>query len=143
MVLVAHINLSYLSEPTARSRTGGHFFMSTDKTIPMNDGTVITISQFFNKVVMLPAAETKPRALFINYKQAILVCHTLKIMELKQPPTSVQTNNTKALGVINNSIISKHLKPMDMELHWICCHIAQRHFHHHWQTGPTNIRRAT
>jgi len=30
MVLAIHSNASYLSEPAAQSRVGGHFFCSTD-----------------------------------------------------------------------------------------------------------------
>jgi len=36
MVLAVHSNVSYLSEPKARSRAGGHFFLSSDTTIPPN-----------------------------------------------------------------------------------------------------------
>jgi hypothetical protein len=35
MVLAAHSDASYLSEPNARSRAGGHFFLSSDSTIPL------------------------------------------------------------------------------------------------------------
>ena len=38
MVLAAHSNASYLSESNARSRAGGHFFMSSDTETPHNDG---------------------------------------------------------------------------------------------------------
>jgi hypothetical protein len=34
MVLAVHSDTSYLSEPKARSRAGGHFFLSSDTTIP-------------------------------------------------------------------------------------------------------------
>ena len=44
MVLLAHIDASYLSESKARSRAGGHFFMSNNSTIPANNGAVVTIS---------------------------------------------------------------------------------------------------
>jgi hypothetical protein len=33
MVVAVHSDASYLSEPKARSRAGGHFFMSSDSTI--------------------------------------------------------------------------------------------------------------
>ena len=44
MVLSAHSDTSYLSESKARSRAGGHFFMSNDSPIPTNIGAVVTIS---------------------------------------------------------------------------------------------------
>jgi hypothetical protein len=34
MILAAHSDASYLSEPKARSRAGGHFFLSSNAEIP-------------------------------------------------------------------------------------------------------------
>ena len=41
MVLAIHSDASYLSEPKARSRAGGHFFLSDDKDDPTNNGAVL------------------------------------------------------------------------------------------------------
>eukprot|EP00956_Cyclotella_meneghiniana_P034976 scaffold109924_cov40-Cyclotella_meneghiniana.AAC.1 len=38
MILAAHSDASYLSEPEARSRAGGHFFLSSNAEIPPNNG---------------------------------------------------------------------------------------------------------
>ena len=43
MVLAIHSDASYLSEPKARSRAGGHFFMSSDRQVPPNNGAVLTL----------------------------------------------------------------------------------------------------
>ena len=51
MVLSAHSDASYLSETKARSRAGGHFFMSDEAAIPSNNGAVITISQIIKAVM--------------------------------------------------------------------------------------------
>ncbi len=45
MVLAIHSNASYLSEPKARSRAGGHMFMADNEEIPFNNGAVLNISQ--------------------------------------------------------------------------------------------------
>jgi hypothetical protein len=45
MVLAVHSNASYLSKPKARSRAGGHMFMSVNDDIPTNNGAVLNISQ--------------------------------------------------------------------------------------------------
>ena len=45
MVLAVHSNASYLSEPEACSRAGGHFFLSSDTTIPPNNEAVLNIAQ--------------------------------------------------------------------------------------------------
>ena len=44
MKLAAHSDASYLSEPKARSRAGGHFFLSSDAQVPANNGAVLNIA---------------------------------------------------------------------------------------------------
>ena len=41
--LAAHSNASYLSDPKARSRAGEHLFLSSDLTVPANNGAVLNI----------------------------------------------------------------------------------------------------
>ena len=120
MILAGHSDASYLSETKARSRAGGHFFMSNDTPDPPNNGAVITIAQII-KAVMSSAAEAELGALFINCHEAIPEQHALEEMGHKQPPTPMQTDNTTALGVATNSIASKRLKSMDMKFHWLRC----------------------
>jgi hypothetical protein len=43
MVLVVHSNASYISEPKACSRAGGHTFMARRDYIPTNNGTIFNI----------------------------------------------------------------------------------------------------
>ena len=43
MVIAIHSDASYLSEPKARSRAGAHFFMSSDRQMPPNNGLVLTL----------------------------------------------------------------------------------------------------
>ena len=117
MVLAGHSDASYLSETNARSRAGGHFFMSNNDTIPSNNGAILTISQII-KAVMSSAAEAEIGALYINCKEAIPARHTLEFLGHKQPPTPMQTDNTTALGVVNNNVMKK-LKSMDMKYHWL------------------------
>jgi hypothetical protein len=68
---------------------------------------------------MSSAAEAELGALYINCREAIPTHHTLKFMGHPQPPTPMQTDNTNALGVVNNNIIKK-LKAMDMKYPWLC-----------------------
>ena len=63
MGLAVHSDASYLSEPRARSRAGGHFFMSSDTVSPPNNGAVLTVSQII-KAVMSSAAEAELGALY-------------------------------------------------------------------------------
>jgi hypothetical protein len=118
MVLAEHSNTSYLSKSKARSRAGGHFFMSNNTAKPPNNGAILTIAQII-KAVMSLAAEAEVGALYINCREAIPACHTLKFMGHPQPLTPIQTDNTTVLGVVNNNVIKK-LKAMDMQYHWLC-----------------------
>ena len=120
MVLTGHSNASYLSETKARSRAGGHFFMSNKTMFPPNNGAVFTISKIIKDVMSL-VSESELGAMFINCKEAIPACRALEEMGHKQPPTSMQTYNTTAHGVVTNNIFSKRLKSMDMRLHWLRC----------------------
>jgi hypothetical protein len=70
MVLAIHSDASYLSEPKARSRAGGHFFLSKNGNNPPNNGAVLNVSKII-KVVMSSAAEAELGALFINAKKSV------------------------------------------------------------------------
>jgi hypothetical protein len=113
MILTAHSDASYLSEANAHSQAGGHFFMSSNTPCPHNNGVVLTIAQII-KAVMSLAAKAEIGALYINCLEAVPACHTLEFLGHPQPPTPIQTNNTMALGVVNNNVIKK-LKAMDMK----------------------------
>jgi hypothetical protein len=81
--------------------------MSNDNIRPHNNGAVLT--QII-KAVMSSAAEAEIGALYINCREAIPACHTLEFLGHPQPPTPIQTNNTTALGVVNNNVM-KNSKP--------------------------------
>ncbi len=137
MVLAAHSDASYLSESNARSRAGGHFFMSSNTDTPPNNGAVMTISQII-KAVLSSAAEAEIGALFINCREAVPARQLLEFLGHPQPPTPIQTDNTTALGVVNQNVMKK-LKSMDMKYHWLRCRISQDQFCHYWKAGKTNL----
>jgi len=137
MVLAAHSDASYLSKSNARSRAGGHFFMSSNTDTPPNNSAVMTILQII-KAVLSSAAEAKIGALFINCRKAVPARQLLEFLGHPQPPTPMQTNNTTALGVVNQNVMKK-LKSMDMKYHWLRCRISQDQFRHYWKAGKTNL----
>jgi hypothetical protein len=51
MILAVHSDASYLSEPKARSCAGGHFFLSSDTTIPANNGAILNIAHIIKHVM--------------------------------------------------------------------------------------------
>jgi hypothetical protein len=136
-VLVVHSDASYLSKPKAQSQAGGHFFLSLDTEDPINNGAVLNIAQLV-KTVTSSAVEAELGALYINACEAIPQCQTLAEMGHKQPPTPMQTNNSTALGVVNNNIQPRCTKAMDMQFHWLRCCKAQHQFHFFWCPGTTN-----
>jgi hypothetical protein len=136
MVLAAHSDASYLSEANARSQAGGHFFMSSDTPCPHNNGAVLTIAQIIKAVKSL-AAEAKIGAFYINCREAVPAHHTLEFLGHPQPPTPIQTDNTMALGVVNNNVMKK-LNAMDMKYHWLWDRISQKQFRHYWAPGNKN-----
>ena len=114
MVLTVHSDASYLTEPRARSRAGGHFFMSDNAEDPRNNGAVLNISQIIKSVVS-SAAEAEIGALFINSRQAIPARTTAAEMGHVQPPTPIQTDNTTALGFVLKNLTPRATKSMDMK----------------------------
>ena len=109
MVLAAHSDASYLSDTNARSRAGGQFFMSDNAPSPANNGVIQTMAQII-KAVMSSAAKAEIGALYINCRKAVPARHMLEFLGHTQPPTPMQTDNTTALGVINNNVM-KNSRP--------------------------------
>ena len=75
MILAAHSDASYLSETNARSRAGGHFFLSKNDHYPNNNGAVLTIAQII-KAVMSLAAEAKLMACYTSMHEKSYHCVT-------------------------------------------------------------------
>ena len=72
MKLAVHSDASYLSEPQARSRAGGHFFLSNEATIPANNGAMLNIAHII-KHVMTSATEAELAALYIMTREAVYI----------------------------------------------------------------------
>jgi hypothetical protein len=116
MVLHIHSDASYLSAPEARSRAGGHHFLSSrpaDPTKapsrqPTNNGSIHAECSVLRNV-MASAAEAEIGALYINSQTAEVFRTTLIEMGHPQPPTPVQTDNSTAYGIVNSSIRQRRL----------------------------------
>jgi hypothetical protein len=72
MVLAVHSNTSYLSKPKAQSQAGGHFFLSSNTTVPPNNGATLNISHII-KNVMSSATETVLAGLYIVARNALYI----------------------------------------------------------------------
>ena len=78
MVLLLHSDAFYLSEPGARSRVGGNYFLSNNYTEPTKpplmdsplNGLIHTVSDILHNV-MASAAEAEIGATFHNGQEAV------------------------------------------------------------------------
>ena len=138
MILAAHSDASYLSEPKARSRAGGHIFLSENVEDPPNNGAILTVAQII-KNVMSSATEAELAALYIVAKECVYIRLVLEEMGHKQPATPIQTDNSTAEGVINNKIEPKRTKAMDMRFHWLRDRETLKQFRIFWRAGIFNL----
>ena len=137
MQLVSHSDASYLSEPNAHIRAGGHFLLSTDSSVPHNNGAVLNIAHII-KHVMSSATEADLAALYIVAREAVYIRIILNKMGHKQSPTPLQTDNSMADGVVNRKVQPKRTKAMDMRLHWLRDRECQEQFRIYWRQGRLN-----
>jgi hypothetical protein len=116
---------------------GGHFFLSSDTTVPPNNVVILNIAQII-KNIMSSATEVKLAGLYIMACEAIYIRTILEVVSHAQPPTPLQTNKTMADGVINGKVQPKQIKAMDMIFHWLCDRECQQGFRIYWQPGKLN-----
>lgn len=64
IILDAHSDASYISNPKAHSRAGSHFFLSSNAGISPNNGVFLNISHTI-KHVMVSAAKAKQQSLHL------------------------------------------------------------------------------
>ena len=65
VVLNVRSDASYLTEPEAGSRVGGHFFMSEDNQDSKNNGVILNLANIIRSM-MSSAAEAEIGTLFIH-----------------------------------------------------------------------------
>jgi hypothetical protein len=145
MILHIHSDASYLSEPKARSRAGGHYFLSSLSSTPdvpalqppPLNGPIFTISRIMRNV-MGSAAEAEIGATYINSQEAIPIRTTLAELGHPQPPTPMQVDNSTAEGFANGTIKQKQSKAIDMQFYWIKDRTSQKQFLVYWRPGSDN-----
>ena len=138
MILKIHSDASYLSEPKARSRAAGHFYMgnkgSTDDTA---NGSILATTQVM-KAVLASASEAEIGALFENCKRGTILRTTLNEMGHSQPTTPVQTDNSTACGIANANIKQQRSRAIDMRFYWVRDRSDQGEFGIIWGPGSGN-----
>jgi hypothetical protein len=127
IVLAVHSNASYLSEPKPQSLVGGHFFLSSNTTVPPINGAILNIAHII-KNIMSSATEAELAGLYIMAGKAIYIRIILEELGHVQPPTPLQTHNAMADNIINGKVQPKQTKAMDMRFHWLCNRECQQQF---------------
>eukprot|EP00804_Cyclotella_cryptica_P028972 CCRYP_012388-RA/>CCRYP_012388-RA protein AED:0.44 eAED:0.46 QI:0/0/0/1/0/0/2/0/263 len=102
MVLAAHSDASYQTEPGSRSRAGAHIFLSENDPVPRHN----------------MRSSRSPRSLT---RKLIPICNALVEMGWTQPKTPIQTDNFTTTGFVNDTIIQRRIKMIWMRLHWLRC----------------------
>ena len=144
MILHVHSDASYLSESEARSRAAGFFYLSSDQDVtppnatpaPLN-GPVHILCKIINNV-MSSATEAEVAGLFLNGQDAIMLRNTLEFLGHPQPATPIQTDNSCAEGIANDTVKQKRSKAMDMRFYWIRDRVRQGQLKIHWKKGQDN-----
>ena len=142
MVLHVESDASYLSETDAKSRAAGYHYLSIDpegKDIPYPpiNGPVLVTSKIIKETVA-SAAEAEIAALFHNGQDAYPLRIALEEMNHPQPPTPMQTDNSTASGLANDTIKQKKSKAMNMRWFWIRDKVQANIFNVYWNMGKTN-----
>ena len=142
MILHVESDASYLSETDAKSRAAGFHYLSIDpkgKNIPYPpiNGPVLVTSKVIKETVA-SAAEAEFAALFHNGQDAYPLRVALEEMKHPQPPTPMQTDNSTASGLANDTIKQKRSKAMNMRWFWIRDKIHANIYNVYWNSGKTN-----
>ena len=135
--LAAHSDASYLSKPKARIWAGVNFFLSNESTIPHNNGAVLNITHII-KHVMTSATESELASIYIMAREVVYIRIIIEELGHKQPPTSLQTDNSMADAVCNGKVHTKITKAMDMIFHFLRDRECQQQFRIYWRLGKSN-----
>ena len=145
---ILHIDsdTSYLSEPRERSRTGGHYYLSSlpnnpekyPNLPPPENGPIHTEFRILKHVVA-SADEAEVGGLFQNGQTAAPLRITLHELSFTQQPTPIKKDNSAAEGIITATVRQKISKAMDMRFYWMKDRVKQKDFFVYWKPGSQNM----
>jgi hypothetical protein len=140
MILNIQSNAGYLNEPEARSRAGGHFFMSSKPTNgeQQHNCAVLTLSTIL-RMVLASAAETEIGALYLNAKEGVNIWNILWELGHPQHVTPMQTDNTTAHGILRGTCKKQRSKAIYMRFYWVRDRAQQQQFDIGWETSTQNL----
>jgi hypothetical protein len=127
MVMNIQSDVSYLTEPKARSHACSHFFMGSlpqdGKPIKINGAfhTLCSILQF----VVASTTEAELGVLFLNRQEGMIFQLTLENLGHPQPKILVHCDNATAIGIANNTIKRQRSRAMEMRYFWVGDKVSQ------------------
>ena len=87
---------------------------------------------------MSSASKAELGAILITSQEMVGMRQTLQEMKWPQPKFPLQTDNSAAAGVVNNTIFPRKRKTMDRRLPLLICREAQGQFQYYWASGNLN-----
>jgi hypothetical protein len=139
--LKIHSDASYLSEPKAKSRIGGYFFLSNNKHSQythLSNAPLLCQSTVLKHVVS-SVAEAEYGAIYVNSKTGTVTRETLREIGHPQDAIELKTDNTTSDGIANKTVLQKSSKAIDMCYYWIQDRIEQGQFNVSWAPGDTHL----
>ena len=110
------------------------FFLSVNENLPINNGSVLKISQII-KVVVTSEEEAEIESIYVN---ALEDAPLIK-MGHPQPMTPMQIDNSAAHSVAMNNIHARRTKAVGMRFHWLKCQDAQGYFRYYCRPHEHNL----
>jgi hypothetical protein len=139
MCLRIHSDASFHSEPGARSRAGGYFYLGeTDRESLPPNGAVHVLCQIFD-VVHSSAMEAEYAACFHNGQEAMPLRQTLVELGFPQGATPIQVDNQCAAGLANDTLTQRRSKAIDTRYHWTRDRVRQDQLVITWRRGTANL----
>ena len=89
--------------------------------------------------IVASAAEAEYVTIFINAQTDVPIRTTLNEMGWKQGPTSIQFDNSTAVGIATKEFRQNKSKAMDMQFYWINNRIEQGKFRVFWRPCPEKL----
>ena len=138
MILSAHSYAAYLNVTKSCSRDGSHIMLSENFPVPAYNRPILTIAQIIRNVIS-SAAEAELTGLFICAREIFPLRQALNETGWPKPKSPIQCDNSTAVGVVNQTIISQKTKSMDIQFHWLICRDSRYQFRYFWGTGSLNL----
>ena len=113
---------------------GYHYLTTNDRKL--FNGPIYVVAKVI-KAVMASASEAECGALFINAQDAAPFITTLEELGHKQKPVPIKTDNSTAMGIMNQSIKRKRSKSYDMRFWWVVDRCKQGQYRVYWAPGKT------